>query len=290
MAFELQVEFSGLCLYVYDTQKQKVAVLLPDARKRKAVLTHVDGTVGEPHVGYLRYSLADLDSSFPQGTAREPAYEVVRLFKYEDLDFGVPAGAGLDVTQINVPDFARIAPDSSVPTRSRLELIDDLFSGAPPPELLMRTFLTGGTLKGSPAETWQFSDLWTPGQPYESVFASFVTWRRTIDAPNVTLTFRTHGGEPRESIVLAPANGTTVLLKVANFCDKNPMEWLDLGLRQVDHDDVDFKWMYRLVRPVQGTYATALNGKPLPMPLRPAKGPAGVEDCLGAQIGGTVPG
>src|SRR4051812_37492518 len=59
MSFTLEVEFSGLCLFVLHPDEPRVAVLMPDARKSTANPVHVDGTRGIPHVGYTRFDLAN---------------------------------------------------------------------------------------------------------------------------------------------------------------------------------------------------------------------------------------
>src|SRR6187549_3897635 len=66
--FHLQIEFSGLCLFVRRrdalgvVNPTRVTVLMPDARRQPNVdvMRHHDGTEAVPHSGYLRFDLGDL--------------------------------------------------------------------------------------------------------------------------------------------------------------------------------------------------------------------------------------
>jgi hypothetical protein len=285
MGFELNVEFVGLCLYVHDPESGRVAVLMPDARKRTADPVHVDGSEGAPHVGDLRFNLADLDPAFPPGSPGEPSFECVHLFDFQELSFGPGAPVRF---ALNVPEFEKIAPHPDSPERALLELRPGMFSAQPPRDLLMRTRLTGGTLEGLPNEFWRFDATLAP-EPFETQFANFVTWTLPVEGDHLTVELRSFAGEVQTSLTLRPADGARVSLKVANLCDKNPLEWEDLGLRRVDGDDLDFKWIYRLLQPVAGTLAELLNGRDLPIPKPSVTRGQGVEDCLPGQVGGSVP-
>ena len=78
MSFMLEVEISGLCLYVVHPDGQKVTVLMPDCRNDIVSPRHVDTRKGKPHVGYLRYDLADQVPGVQKGVGDTPLYEVVR--------------------------------------------------------------------------------------------------------------------------------------------------------------------------------------------------------------------
>lgn len=291
MSFKLEVEFSGLCLYVLHPDGDRVAVLMPDARKTVGVdLVHVDGSEGIPHVGYVRFDLANTSLALPAGTTDFPAYEAIHRFDGEQIHFDIDGEPGPMTADPGVPAFEDIAPDQDPMYAGRSFFLPDtsLINSATPAGLLMRTVLSGGDLSGERNETFFFSNLFNPGQQaLESQFASYVTWTRTFDT-SVTLRITDFNGDERLSIPLAPPAGspadTVVRLKVANFCDINPLEWEELGLRAADHDDEDFKWIYRLLSPRQGTLEGALLGHRLPIPLLPRIKEEGVEDCLGAQV------
>jgi hypothetical protein len=289
MSFQLEVEFSGLCLYVVDSANERVGIAMPDARGRTSGSTiHADGTTGRRHVGYVRFDLADLDHDFPDLGRPTPHYEGVHLFDREELQFVIDGSAGAIVPDLSLPAAESIAPDPADPTRSAMITIPGLFDTVPPPPVLMHTRLSGGTIIGEPEEVWRISNLWNPGQPaYEGEFASFVTWRRTVDS--VTLRVRRFQDAAHYlDIPLVPKSGSLVRVKVANFCSTNPMEWRDLGLRDVDSDDEDFKWLYRLLTPRDGsTWTVKLMNHRFPIPLFYPSG-LGVQDCLGMQIQGST--
>jgi hypothetical protein len=283
MSFELQVDFSGLCLYVVDSAQGRVGVAMPDARGRTAGSTrHEDNTLGKRHVGYVRFDLANAGIAAPAGGGRAPHYEGIHLFDREELVFVINGDPTPLTANLAVPECEKIAPDGAA---SALAPVDNLFSGPIPPQLLMRTVLHGGEVTGTPVETWRFPSLWSPGQPaYEAEFASVVTWKRRVES--VALQIRPLGGGTAVNIPLTPPQ---VNVKVANFCETNPLEWKDLGLRAVDGDDEDFKWLYRLLKPRDGrTWPQKLQLHRFPIPLMTVGGSQGVEDCLGAQIQGTV--
>jgi hypothetical protein len=281
MAFELRVSFTGLCLYLVHPDGTKAAVLLPDARKTTADPAHADGTMGEFHAAYLRFDLAHLDARFPAGSEDEvPRYEVVRRLDRQVLDFGVPDGAGQTV-DLPLPDFGTFAPT--------LRPISGLFSSNPPQELLSRMVLNGGELSALPEDAWTLPATLNPGgQPYNGEFASLVTWTRQVEGDGLTLTLAGFDGADAVQIPLTPvttdSGARVIALKVANLCDKNVLEWPELGTRRVDQDDVDFKWLYRLLQPEEGSYGDRLEGSSLPIPhLQPTQG-FGVEDCMGGKI------
>ncbi|HYH82943.1 MAG TPA: hypothetical protein VEX86_24325, partial [Longimicrobium sp.] len=227
MPFQLKADFIGLCLYVHDRESGRVAVLMPDARKRTADSEHVDGKEGAPHVGYLRFNLADLVPAYPVGTQDEPAFECIRQFDFQEIRFG-PAGAVQ--FELNVPEFEKIAIHPNAPESALLKLKEELFSANPPPDLLMRTRLPGGTMKGLPDETWRFDDTLAPGTDYQRQFANFVKWTLDVPGDEITIELRSFGGDVQSTLTLRPADGKTVSLKIANLCEKNPLEWEDLDL------------------------------------------------------------
>ncbi len=295
MSFQLKVVFSGLCLYVVDTAENRVGVVMPDARGRtEGSTSHADKTTGERHVGYVRFDLADAAPGFPPLGGRTPHYEGVHLFDGEELQFLIDGEAGTLTSDIALPECEQIAPDPDQPGKSFATPLPSLFKSSPPASLLMRTVLSGGgTFVGEPQETWRFANLWRPGMPqYEDDFASFLTWRRTVESVTLRISRFDKAAPPVDIPLKPPANSgqnAVVEIKVANFCSINPLEWKDLGRRAVKGDDVDFKWLYRLLTPRDGTtWEDKLRGEPFPIPLMPPGTTQGVEDCIGLVTQGST--
>src|SRR6185503_4848350 len=69
--FKLEVEFSGLFLYVVDRNSGAIGLVMPDGRLAKnntrnpVPAEHADGTDAKAHVGYLAYDLADTGADVP---------------------------------------------------------------------------------------------------------------------------------------------------------------------------------------------------------------------------------
>lgn len=289
--FTLEVDFSGLCLYVVDPDTGHVAVLMPDCRARTHVGNdyHEDRRLAEPHVGYVRMNLADLGVPLTppvqtSDTPGEPRYEVVHRFDRQVLQF-VGSAAAEPVTRsgMEVPDFEKIAPE--------LELLDGLFTEAPPSILLTRMVLDGGELQGrtlaAAPPTWTFSRLFNPNGPeYSNQFASYSTWTRRYDGDTLTLRITDFAGAPEAEFTLGPVpEGGTLHLDVANLCRENPLEWSDLPKRQVIGDDEDFRWLYRLLRPGSGTYGDRLLNASFPIPDRNGlDGETADDDCMGGTL------
>jgi hypothetical protein len=292
MSFTLEVDFSGLCLYVVDPETQHVGVLMPDCRMRThhEVMSHKDETPAVPHVGYVRMNLADLGVRLsPPAATRdapgEPRYELVHRFDQQILQFvGEAEAEPVTRAGMQIPDFQRFAPG--------LELIPDLFTTEPPAILLMRTILDGGTLTArtlsqSPP-TWSFSKLFDPtaAQQYGGQFASFATWTRRFEGDTLTVRITNFAGEAEAEFTLGPVpEGGTLHLDMGNLCAENPLEWSDLETRKVRGNDEDFKWLYRLLRPRTGTYDDLLLKTTFPIPERKGLGgETGDDDCMGGTI------
>lgn len=289
MSFTLDVDFSGLCMYVADPDTGHVAVLMPDCRMRThgASPFHEDEHEAKLHVGYVRINLSDLGVPLtpPAATsdpAGEPRYELVHRFDRQRLQFvGEVEPGAVTRTGMEIPDFDRFAPD--------VELIDGLFSDAPPDILLMRSVLNGGTLEAKTLSkdppVWNFTNQLNPdGPPYGGQFASFATWTRQFQGNTLTLRITDFAGNPEAEFALGPVpEGGTLHLDVANLCAENPLEWSDMRTRQVLGDDEDFKWLYRLLKPRTGTFAELVNhDAPFPIPSRKGLGDeTGDDDCIG---------
>jgi len=296
MSFELRVEFAGLCLYMVDPLEEgtgnKVAILMPDARKTADPM-HKDGEDGEAHVGYIRFDLANLGvkgmtlptpGKLDDGSG-SPPNEIIHRFDGQELSFGLDLDPNPMNVQIGVPDFGKFA--------GLLEPVPDLFTDAPK-NLLMRTIISGGTIEAHGlGKTWAFSSVLhsTPvGDRYSDQFAGFALWTRPVDAEGLTITISDFKGNPAVRIPLIPRkiDGKQVIaIKVANLCSNNPMEWGEYPLRTVVTHDLDFKWLYRLLAPVSGTYEQVLAGAELPFPRAIPDQAFGDEDCMGGCI--TIP-
>jgi hypothetical protein len=289
VSFELRIEFSGLCLFIVNADRTRVGVVMPDARERPNIATmrHVDNTVAVPHAGYLRFDLRDLQPGVPDipgGTANNgPRYEVVHRFDAEAIDLGL----GREQTKVGIdellfPHFKSID--------GRLDLLPGLFGDAPPEQLLMRTVLTGGTFTShSCGSNWTFPTIDTStGTPYQGQFANYVVWTRTMGGDSLTLTVAPFKkGEPT-TLRLKPRNGL-LQLKIANLCAENPLEWRELKLRTVSSDeDLDFKWLYRLMKNPE-MVTPGLNDE-LPVPvLDRTSGVANKDwDCTGGMTDGDI--
>lgn len=292
MSFTLQVEFSGICTYVVDPVSAHVAVLMPDARGRVAgSKVHWDKDLGDPHIGYLRFNLADLVGGVPLGSVKEPWFECVHRFEGEALYLGSGAADKVEFEdELALPALEVIATDPDDATRTFLRLDPAVFTDKPPANLLLRTVLPGGKMSNDADEKWEFTEKLANGKPHAGDFASFVTWKKEINSEFVTVRLVPFdASHPETTLSLRPANGSTVKLKVVNFCDDNAMEWGDFGKRQVDKDDKDFKWNYRLFQPRKNKWEDLLGGGKLPIPRAPKRGRGrGVEDCLGVKTGQTV--
>jgi len=289
VSFELRIEFSGLCLFVVSDDRKRVGVAMPDAREQPnlATMRHVDNTVAVPHVGYLRFDLGDLQPSVPgisSGNGNNgPRYEVVHRFSGESLDLGLGREqSAVGVDELVFPNFKSID--------GRLTALPGLFGDAPPEQLLMRTVLSGGNFTShSGGSNWTFPTIDTPaGSPYQGQFANFAVWTRTISEESLTLTIAPFKkGEPT-SLHFKPRNGV-LQLKIANLCSENPLEWRELKLRTVGGDeDLDFKWLYRLMKNPE-MVAPGLNDE-LPVPvLDRTSGVASADwDCTGGTIDGGI--
>ena len=295
MSFELRVEFSGLCLYVVHPDGKQVGILMPDARKTVKRL-HDDGELGEPHVGYVRFDLANLAAGsldvpagdLPTRNSGNPSYGVIHKFNRQALDFGLGSSLEPITANLNVPDFDEFA--------TTLARKPDLFGPNPAPDLLMRTIITGGQIEGLPSgNIREMSSVLSPAnkaESYKRSFAGYTVWTRTVDADNLTVTIASFDGRDNTTFPLKPARikGKDVIaMKVANLCAHNPMEWDEFETREPARHDVDFKWLYRLMQPKSGSYKDLLLGSEFPYPRATPTETLGLEDCMGGSTGGGFP-
>jgi hypothetical protein len=287
--FELRVTFTGLCLFLIQEDRTKVAVLQPDCRKGGAIdPDHPGGGKGKYHIGYIRFELVNLVEDYPVGTQKEgPAYEVVHRFMHEDLSWGLAVDDTPMTIATGLPAFERIAPDSSKPGNSLLEPISNRWDNDAP--LVMRTVLSGGTLSGSGKTNFYFPKVFDYAMPaYTGSFADEVTWTRTVKAAGLDLCIRPFGAAIGTRIPLKPIQDgpqKIISIKVANLCSENPLEWNRFKDPPQPKKDKDFRWLYRLLRPVSGNpMESLLHGMRLPVPTKDKTVSSGVENCIGGTI------
>lgn len=287
MPFNLEVDFSGLCLFVEeDPGRERVAILMPDGRRRESddPPHHLDGREADPHVGFVRFNLANLVEfaqavpPIPEGVDTDayrgrPEYELLHRFDRQVLEFDgdfetEPMSLGLDV-----PRFEDFAP--------HLELLPGLFTGSPD-VLLMRTILAGGSLAVSrERERFVVPTPFDEDEDHTGLFASAVRWTRRVRGDQVTVRITGLDGAGQAAFTLRPAaGGGTVTLKVANLCAHNPLDWRELTSREANGPDLDFKWLYRLFRPREGTWDELLQGTELPVPVLVKPLVSGSNDCM----------
>lgn len=282
MPVKLRIEFCGLCLFVVTKDRSRVSVLMPDARRRPNVdaIRHADNTPAVPHAGYLRFDLADLRDDTPGASANgDPVYEVVHRFDREVLHLGLDAPKSkVDVDELLFPNFGEIHSD--------LVLKPDMFSAQPPQELLMRTTLTGGSFTShSGGSNWTFPKFDPDAAaPYQGQFANYVVWTGEIAKSPLQLSITSFDKGHETHFELRPRNGI-IRLKIANLCAENPLEWPELKIRTIaGQEDLDFKWLYRLMKDPAVVLPYPDSELPVPM-LDRTGGVAGIDqDCTGGQI------
>jgi hypothetical protein len=297
MPFQLQVEFTGLCMYLVhadppDTRKpgdelqaEKVTVVIPECRQGFSNTRHADNHRGKHHVGYMRMDLAGIAGAnvkVPPAGDGIPHYEVIHRFTKQRLDFGIPEESSMQV-QTFLPEFEQFAPS----LKPREELFDDQKAA---PLAVLRTTLTGGSLTGKPRQGWKLPDLFSESGEYQGTFADVLTWSRAIEgADSLTLTLTPLAGGEAQQVTLYPlpgADGTpTISLRIANLCCENPLDWKELESGASIQSDEDFKWLYRLMTPPPGqTFGTMLAARgtreKLPIPHK-VGGDRGGEGCVG---------
>jgi hypothetical protein len=292
--FDLRIEFAGLCLYVRDEgNADRTVVVMPDARGAPgAAPTHLDGCAAEPHVGYLRLDLRNVApkiANVPQSNIpNDPRYEVVHRFARERVELSLPnADAGTNGTP-QVPAFDGFAPI--------LEPDPAVFV-APYPRVGMLMELIGGTFTTPNVDPvdWTFAaGLHPAGTPYSGRFGGEIRWSRTLPGSGLTARIRSLDDPsrvteiPLTAVPDADGGPGVVRLKLANLCKINPLEWSELPSRSAAAPDVDFKWLYQLLRVRPG--ATPHDAQwlfrtmPIPEPvLSPTVNQGSLQNCFGGQ-------
>ncbi|HKG90861.1 MAG TPA: hypothetical protein VKA84_03145 [Gemmatimonadaceae bacterium] len=288
MPFTLRVQFTGLCLHVAheDAGRPEVAVLMPDGRKNPGeMLLHEDTTTAVPHVGYLRVNLANVKLADgatihpgprpgPNGTDDGPPFELVYRFSRQTMDLGLSPQRDPNPGSIGLPDVQRLAPNV-------LRLRGDLFTSNVTSRLLFRTVLHGGSFTSGDqgSDTWSIDGrLISPdAPPITGQFSGDVTWSRQVDdteehaAEELTIKICDFDGKNEVLLPLCaigPENARVIELKLANLCSDNPLEWAGYDVPPIPTEDSDFKWLYQLLEPKDGTWSQLLNGLVLPVPRR----------------------
>jgi hypothetical protein len=265
--FELRILMTGILLHVFNREGTKIAVVMPDARRKKddeeegdggqptvsrraAKQCHFDRTDAEPHAGYLGIDLRNLDTQvtgLPDlDSAELPAYEVLHRFDEERVELGLAEERGPIIDEMSVPALDGFAPI--------LEPIRELLNPGLGAGVLMRMDLSGGRVSARPdGVDWKFvGDLHPAGIQYGGPFGGEVRWIRPIRAAGLHLRLVRFDGSRTVEIPLRPirARGgkAAITIRIANLCKVNPLEWPELPEREGEVDDVDFKWLYRLLQ------------------------------------------
>jgi hypothetical protein len=314
MPFTLEVEFTGLCMFVINTRVRAgvdvddVVVLLPECRRKEKDPIHLDNTPARAHTGYLRFDLGNLDiekNPFATGSPTYgPFYEGVHRFSRQLLDFGL-SDMEWEAVEPMLPEVHRFAPT----LRLRREVIAANPSGT---RAVMRTQLRGGTLRGKvdkgEKDEWQFPKTFNPAEAYRGEFVDHVVWRRRVeredeDVLNLTIKPMSGGGSEPETLVrLRPRDDGIIRLKIANLCCANPLEWDSLEnecpeplrrrpAKEVENEkkpratvDVDFKWFYQLLLPAgKPNYDELLKRGNLPIPKLLTEDRGG-QGCVGLTV------
>jgi hypothetical protein len=290
--FTLRIEFTGLCLYVFHPDEDKVAVVLPDCRDTGTLIKypHDDGdTKCDPHAGYMELESAAFGCAFPSN-----AFDVVHLLEQHELYICAGTAGMLSKADVHVPSFDGQDETSKVKHFDALVLRTDVFDDANT-GVLARIVLRGGKfLPVAGSKSWTIPGTLNASKVDQiGYFAGQVVWETDIDGGDVTLCIRKFGSRLAEAtrVVLKPRQEErrkVVHIKIANLCAHNPLEWDAFNPVEVTQD-VDFKWLYRLLESNSGeTLADRLKNAgnaQLPYPvITPGPENRGNEDCMGAKI------
>jgi hypothetical protein len=300
MSCTLRIQFSGLNLLVqHRTDQGRVRVLMPNGRlpNQGAGLKHLDGKTAVPHVGYLRADGASVVPGLPGGPAAAgtPPFEMVYQFAHEELVIEYDAA---DQAAPRITDKGTIALPNFRGFASKVRIRRDALSGVPKaglPSPLLRLDLVGGTFASKPHGSLMRMPSGLHGIGLEhkpEKYAGVVEWSRPLQGQGITLHWRAFGTTaPTKSLRLVsnPASGhEEIVLKVANLCGDNPLEWPGLKLRTLmgDSDD-DFKWLYQLYAKEGSDDPTTImsllpSGTELPVPQKADARLEGIaDDCSG---------
>jgi hypothetical protein len=282
--FQLEVEISGLCLFLWGEDGRVVDLVMPDARdNRPDKPDEVPKDDPKPHVGYLRFDLRNVDGAptLPPGDRLEtPRYEVVHRFNREALHLDVGDEENpMKKEDLKIPDFSEFAPT--------LEPVDGAREGKAP-EVLMRTSLRGGSFRTiTDGVQWKIpGDLHPKGEETVREIGGEVYWTRTVKGDALQLRLVPLDGGESVALRLRPSEqgGKRWLrLKIANLCD-NALEWEELTTPAVAGPDADFRWLYRLMRRSGDLGSQSLDAYPVPTPPKNIPQEGMLQACFSAQV------
>jgi hypothetical protein len=246
MAFDLEIQFTGLFLYLLHTDGDRAKAVMVNARQsqrrrgRAGNKTHPDTTRSdEPHVGYLRFNLGSLDSRFPSDEDNDgPDFEVIHRLDAVDVSFPQIARSQYTMAA-QIPNLDEAYPG--------LEPDPAIFRNPPSDEVLARIELNGGTWSGHGMRSWEFKpNRRHKKPPYQGNFAPVISWTRSIDAAQLEVVIQPFDSGASTTLELQPIRDK-VVLRIANLCSVNPLEWNELKSHKTAVD-ADFKWVYHLLK------------------------------------------
>lgn len=286
MSFELQIEFTGLFLYLARPDG-RYTVLMPDCRDKAVSAQHEDGHKGVAHAGYVRVDAAALGLNVPAGSADTPQFEVVHRLSGQEVHLsGLTAGA-----VGGAPALPRFEAPYFVDMALRRDTLTET-----PRDLLMRLELTGGRfVAGVAGHQWSIpATLGSEAAPQVGAYASSVLWTTTMGGDTMEVLLRAFGTSPADAPRLSLRCGAgdeprVVSIRIANLCAQNPLEWDSLELAETDRD-LDFKWLYRLVESTSGSFKSRLQSScpptdvHFPFPTLSGGVPRSNQGCMGVTM------
>ncbi|HEY4302860.1 MAG TPA: hypothetical protein VGM82_00225 [Gemmatimonadaceae bacterium] len=298
--FTLEVNFSGLCFFLFDAQPPRTTIVLPDARVKSensiahpdptGPLVHLDGSDARAHVGYLRFNLlnrASPSSDEAFGSALdEPSYHVIHPFHREQITIEPLDAAPVD------DDPSPTFPDISFESLPRLDKFavclrpkPALLARTPDQSVLARLTLDAGQYTVTESELkWSIPcDLMPAGPaddprktPYSGHFGRDMVWRRRYTGKGIRITFAPFDGGKQQIVELTPidADGRKIKLNIGNLCCDNPFDMTEMRPLQTEYlePDEDFKWFYQMLE-ANPKHQVSFPA-PLPVP-RPNSGQGG---------------
>lgn len=277
--FDVEIRLEGICAFVpdeaWDKKPNVVRVLLPDGGGRRGPVPKFEpGKDVHPgnkdeltrHVAFLRFPLGAMQLGDQTAIMSEDEVVVYLLGERLRFDFDeAPASAGKNKLTI---DYGDIKTNTTL--RHLSDVVEYVDPGLTPrvdsgcvawpvqrPELLRGMVeITSGKLQvAKPADQrWEF-----PVAGSKVVIKRRLANRVDLLLKGLTrfeihsTPFRGRGGS---ALKLAPPQGSLLVVRIANLCDQNPLQWLRLRPAEPDGD---FLWHYQLMHPE--TIKKFLKGK-----------------------------